>query len=116
MLIPAPLGNVARHQFADTDDGRKHVVEVVGDATGQRSEGLHLLGLAELGLELLSLRLCLPALGDVGEDRTDGGSPTNLCGDALQLGIEKGPVLSLQHELAGLRSRCPRYLLCVEAE
>ena len=37
------------------DDGREDVVEIVGDAAGQRAEGLHLLRLAELGFDLLPL-------------------------------------------------------------
>ena len=47
------------------EDHPQHVVEVVGHAAGQAAHRLHLLGLLELGLEFLPLRLGLFALGDV---------------------------------------------------
>ena len=65
MCVPAPFGDMARHQFRETDDGGKDVVEVVGDAAAQRAEGLHLLRLAELGLcslDLLDIGTCAKPL------------------------------------------------------
>jgi hypothetical protein len=46
-------------------DGGEHVVEVVGDATGQPADRLHLLRLGELGLEAGLLRGRPSALRDV---------------------------------------------------
>ena len=43
-----------RH-FGKTDDGGQDVVEVMGDASGKRAHGFHLLGLAELLFSLLAL-------------------------------------------------------------
>ncbi|OPZ59291.1 MAG: hypothetical protein BWY87_01078 [Deltaproteobacteria bacterium ADurb.Bin510] len=55
VLLVAPQGaRVAEHGQAHlgvADDGGQHVVEVVGDAAGQRADGLHLLGLHQLLLE-----------------------------------------------------------------
>jgi hypothetical protein len=39
-------------QVGIADDGGKDVVEIVGDAAGEEPDGLHLLGLHQLGLEL----------------------------------------------------------------
>ena len=44
-LVPADL---IENQVAVADDGREHVVEVVGDAARESADGLHLLGLPEL--------------------------------------------------------------------
>src|SRR5437899_8203275 len=53
------------HALGAPDDDREEVVEVVGDASGQPANRLHLLRLEELDLEL-GLRLVrLQALGDV---------------------------------------------------
>ena len=54
-MPPGSLWGVARGEFGETDDGGEDIVEVVGDASGEGAEGLHLLGLAKLGFELLPL-------------------------------------------------------------
>ncbi len=51
-------------------DGRQHVVEVVRDATGQRADRVHLLGLRHLGFERL-------LLGDL--DGVDDGASSGAC-------------------------------------
>ena len=45
-------GNPGQGQFAVAENGSQNVVEVVGNATGQRADGLHLMGLPELFLQL----------------------------------------------------------------
>ncbi len=52
-------------QLRVAEDHRQHVVEVVGHAAGQPAHRFHLLGLAQLRLQLLPLRLGPLALGDV---------------------------------------------------
>ncbi len=61
-------GKFAQGQFGVTEDDRQHVVEVMGDAAGQPPYAFHLLGLRQLSLQLLPLRLRLFALGDVAGD------------------------------------------------
>ena len=39
-------------KLGEADDNLQDVVEVVGDAAGQRPDGFHLLGLAQLGFEV----------------------------------------------------------------
>ena len=60
---------VHRRQFEVAADRRQQVVEVVGDAAGQRAHRLHLLRLPELGLEPLAGLFGPAPLGDV-----DGGA------------------------------------------
>jgi hypothetical protein len=38
--------------------GNNEVVEIMGNVPGQRADGLHFLGLLELGLEFLALFFC----------------------------------------------------------
>ena len=50
-----------QQQVGETDDRRQHVVEVVGDATGEFANRLHLLALRELQFEC-------PLLGHVDQE------------------------------------------------
>ncbi len=50
--------HVSFNKGSISDDDIEYVVEIVGDAAGQCSDGLHLLGLDQLGLQAL-------AIGDV---------------------------------------------------
>ena len=43
---------ILEQQLAISEDGRQHVVEVVGDAAGEPSDGIHLLRLVVLLLEI----------------------------------------------------------------
>jgi len=61
---PSPRGDFSGRQLGKTYDRGEDVVEVVGDPAGERAQGLHLLGLAELGFEFLPL-------GDVARGRKD---------------------------------------------
>ena len=56
-----PCGHADRGQLRVAGNDAQEVVEVVGDAARQGADGLHLLGLLELGLEALPL-------GDVAPD------------------------------------------------
>ena len=62
----ALLRPVAAQQLDRQQDRRQHVVEVVGDAAGQRADALEPLGPQELGLQAL-------ALGDVDADVEHAG-------------------------------------------
>ena len=55
------------------DDG-EDVVEIVGDARGQLADGLQLLGMAELGLQIEHVRNVRPVTVDdlAGDDREEG--------------------------------------------
>ena len=67
---------------AVAEDRRQQVVEVVGDASGELADALHLLGLAELLFEL-------PALGDVHDGALDDDLAGLLVGE--QGGALEGP-------------------------
>ena len=56
VLLVVPLDRTALCQFGKPYDGRKDVVEVMGDAAGERAEGLHLVRLAKLLLDAPGLR------------------------------------------------------------
>jgi hypothetical protein len=51
--------------FGKADDGAEDVIEVVGDAAGERADGFELLRLAQLAFEFLALGGLPLALGDV---------------------------------------------------
>ncbi len=65
--FPIPIfgGQGVQEQGAVADDGRQHVVEVVGYAARQPADGLHLLRLPELLLPLFESLLGNFAFGDV---------------------------------------------------
>ena len=50
------IDDLGRDQLQATEDRRQKIVEVVGDSTGKGSECLHLVGLAQAGLEQTSAR------------------------------------------------------------
>ncbi len=50
-----------------TANGLQQVVELVGDATGQRADGFELVGLPQLLVALGKLRLQFFAVGNVGQ-------------------------------------------------
>ena len=50
--------HLLQRQLAIPQDGRQDIIEIVGDPTGQRADGFHLLRLTQLGFEQV-------ALGDV---------------------------------------------------
>ena len=64
MRLPALFGDVVRYKFRETNDGGEDIIEIVGDASRERAEGLHLLRLAEL-------LLGTPGLGDIEVDLQD---------------------------------------------
>src|SRR5438876_11802233 len=72
-------GEALREKGAASADDRQQVVEVVGDASREPSDGFHLLGLAELSLPVVQSargRLPLgagPVLGPGGGGRWGGG-------------------------------------------
>jgi hypothetical protein len=51
--------------FGESDHGGKDVVEIVGNAAGQRADGLHLLGLAQLPPKVFFFLFGLDAFGQV---------------------------------------------------
>ena len=67
-------------------DRGQQVVEVVGDAAGQRAHRLHLLRLPELGLEPLPRLFSTPTIGDVdaGADVADEGARRVEARDAVR--------------------------------
>jgi hypothetical protein len=70
--------DLERRQLHVAEDGGQEVVEVVGHATGELPDGLHLDGLLQLLLEppLIGLRASL--LGELAAHAHDGGSPVHL--------------------------------------
>jgi hypothetical protein len=48
-----------------TTDNHQKIVEVVGDTTGELSQGIHSLCMSPLALCLLQLQLAVAALGNV---------------------------------------------------
>jgi hypothetical protein len=60
----------AEEQAAVAADGLEEVVEVVGDAGGQRADDFHFLGLEELLLEFVVMGL----VGDVADEAADLGA------------------------------------------
>ena len=54
--------------------GSEQVVEVVGDAAGEKSQALELVGVAHLGFELQALLLEVPQLGHVFDAHGDRGN------------------------------------------
>ncbi len=85
------VGDVVAHeeQVAVAVDRGQEVVEVVGDAAGELADGLHLLGLDELGFQGLELG----RVGEDGEDRgravEDGAGEGDLQEDLLP--VDGGP-------------------------
>ena len=84
--------NADRDQLRHADDDRENVVEIVGDATGQLADRLHLLSLAQLQLDF-------PAIGD----------PPDPSFPAI------GKQLSAVHLAPLCRNRYPTRLHCVPA-
>ena len=60
-----PARQVHLRKLEVADDSGQDVVEIMGDAAGQRPQGVHFLGLAKLLLEVLPLLLGQALLGDV---------------------------------------------------
>ena len=58
-----PLEGAVQAQLRIADDGREDVVEIVRDAAREGADGLHLLRLAQLPLELALLLLRAAAVG-----------------------------------------------------
>ena len=79
------LVGVHQQQFGIAADDGEHVVEVVRHPAGELADGLHLLRLAQLLLELF-------APGDVPHDGLHGGLPFINKGDAGRLDLEGGSV------------------------
>ena len=52
--VAAPFGKMAPDDIGESQDSRQNIVEVMGDATGEGTQGIHLLGLTELPLNLLA--------------------------------------------------------------
>ena len=63
LVRPDPL----QGQFRVPQDDAQHIVEVVGHPAGQPSHRLNLLGLGQLGLELLIVLLGQLSRGDIAE-------------------------------------------------
>ena len=83
-LAPLGLARVAHQELGVPQDDAQRVVEVVGDAAGQASDRLHLLGLQELRLQKLRLA-----------DVADGGQyPAVGHHRGQDVGVELGPVLA----------------------
>ena len=90
-------------------DAHEDVVEVVGDAAGQRADGLHLLRLLQLPLELLALRLGALALGDVPDHAAKARRPPRRIPDQRNRKLEVLRVAVLLDDLVvGHRRRLPR--------
>ena len=60
--------NLAQGQLCMAKDHAQHVVEVVGDPSGQTAYGFHLLGLGQLALQLPPLLFGPLPIGDVPDD------------------------------------------------
>jgi len=71
LVVLVLRAEIEEHQRGVSLDGHEQVVEVVGDPAGQGADGLHLLGLAQLGLEEFFLLLGALALRDVPGDPVD---------------------------------------------
>ena len=48
--------NVLKYQFHVSDNHIEDIIEVMGNASGKRTNGFHLLGLAELVFKLFAVR------------------------------------------------------------
>src|SRR4051794_33195631 len=114
------LRDARLHEIERPDDPGQEIVEIVGDAAGQLSDGLHLLGLSELLLQVLALRdVAADAVQHVSASRdrpVDPAISPVLCSDPyvevaswllgsqdLDLVTEQGEVLRVNESLA-LRS------------
>ena len=62
------VGQALAHQFETAEHRHEQIVEVVGDAAGQLSDRIHLLGLEQCLAGLFELLLRFLALGDVAGD------------------------------------------------
>ena len=62
-----PLRHVGGGEVGAAGDQREDVVEVVGDAAGERADRLHLLRVAQAGFELRAFGLGPAAVGDVAD-------------------------------------------------
>ena len=100
-FLKVPLDQTSRGHFqtdelGTTDDRRQDVIEIMGDASGQGSQGFHLLRLGEV---LLHPPLLLDQAGD-------GHGPADRVGQAFgesEVLLRKGPILlALQEEAADL--------------
>ncbi len=69
-------GEIVHHHLRQAGDGKQDVVQIVGDAAGQRSDGLHFLGLLELGFQSDPILFSLFALGNVRKERMRTGEST----------------------------------------
>ena len=78
------------------EDALQQVVEVVGDAAGERPDGLELLRLEPLLLEQLFLR-------DVREEPHEAGPAVELHGDAVDAHPDRGAVLAPEGPLRGVQ-------------
>ena len=75
------------------EDGREHIVDVVGDPPGQQAQALHLLGLMQPGLELAFLPLPAEPVRDVLEDPDHFDRPPLLPhGEALGADLDAPPL------------------------
>ncbi len=84
-----------QRELAGEADGLGDVVEVVGDATGEASDGLHAMGVAELLFELaltgdvpdIALDVLVPGLG-VGAERSGDGDAEDAAILLAKAGLE----------------------------